>query len=60
MITYEDQIRVLKETTKDDPKLLALCIKVMEIERDYPNDEKTRLKLIDELMKKSMEEEDTK
>jgi len=55
MITYEDQIRLLKESTKDDPKLQALCIKVMEIERDYPNDEETRLKMIDKLIKESVD-----
>ena len=57
MITYEEQLTALKEVTKDDPKMHAMCIKIMEIERDYPNDEKTRLSMLDDLIKKSVEED---
>ena len=57
MITFEEQLEVLKKVTKDDPKLQVLCIKIMEIERDYPNDEALRLELLDELIKKSVEED---
>ena len=57
MISYEKQLEVLKKVTKDDPKLQVLCIKIMEIERDYPNDEALRLELLDELIKKSVEED---
>ena len=57
MISYEKQLEVLKKVTKDDPKMQVLCIKIMEIERDYPNDEALRLELLDELIKKSVEED---
>ena len=57
MITYKEQLEALKKVTKDDPKMQALCIKVMEIERDYPDDEAIRLELLDELIKKSVEED---
>ena len=55
MISYEEQLEALKEVTKDDPKMQSMCIKVMEIERDYPNDEKTRLDMLDDLIKESVE-----
>ena len=57
MISYEEQLEALKEVTKDDPKMQSMCIKIMEIERDYPNDEKTRLYMLDDLIKESVEEE---
>ena len=57
MITFEEQLEVLKKVTKDDPKMQTLCIKIMEIERDYPNEEALRLELLDELIKKSVEED---
>ena len=57
MITFEEQLEVLKKVTKDDPKMQELCIKIMEIERDFEYDEKTRLSMLDELIKKSVEED---
>jgi len=57
MISYEEQLEALKKVTKDDPKMQSMCIKIMEIERDYPNDEKTRLDMLDDLIKESVEEE---
>ncbi len=54
---FEDQVNAIKEVTKDDPKMQAMCIKIMEIERDYPSDEKTRLSMLDDLIKKSVEED---
>ena len=57
MISYEKQLEVLKKVTKDDPKMQELCIKIMEIERDFEYDEKTRLSMLDELIKKSVEED---
>ena len=56
MITFEEQLKAIKEATKDDPETQALCIAVMEIERDYREDEETRLSMIDNLIKKSVEE----
>ena len=56
MITFEEQLKAIKEATKDDPETQALCIAVMEIERDYPDDEELRLSMIDNLIKKSVEE----
>ncbi len=56
MITFEEQLKAIKEATKDDPETQALCIAVMEIERDYPDDEETRLSMIDNLIRKSVEE----
>ena len=58
MITFEEQLKAIKEATKDDPETQALCIAVMEIERDYPDDEETRLSMIDNLIRKSVEEND--
>ena len=57
MIGYEEQLEMLKKVTKDDPKMQKICIKIMEIERDYPNEEALRLELLDELIKKSVEED---
>ena len=54
MITFEEQLKAIKEATKDDPETQALCIAVMEIERDYPDDEETRLSMIDNLIRKSV------
>ena len=56
MITFEEQLKAIKEATKDDPETQALCIAVMEIERDYPDDEETRLSMIDNLIRKSVKE----
>jgi len=56
MITFEEQLKAIKEATKDDPETQALCIAVMEIERDYPDDEETRLSMIDNLIRKSVAE----
>ena len=58
MITFEEQLKAIKEATKDDPETQALCIAVMEIERDYPDDEETRLSMIDNLIRKSVAEND--
>ena len=58
MITFEEQLKAIKEATKDDPETQALCIAVMEIERDYPDDEETRLSMIANLIRKSVEEND--
>ena len=57
MIGYEEQVEMLKKVTEGDPKMQELCIKIMEIERDYPNEEALRLELLDELIKKSVEED---
>ncbi len=55
MISYEEQLEALKEVTKDDPKMQDMCIKIMEIERDYPNDENTRLSMLNDIIKESVE-----
>ena len=56
MITFEDQVNAIMEVTADDPKMQVLCIRILEIERDYPNDEETRLSMIDNLIRKSVKE----
>ena len=57
MIGYEEQVEMVKKVTEGDPKMQSLCIKIMEIEKDYPNEEALRLELLDELIKKSVEED---
>ena len=55
MITIEDQINAVKEVTKDDPKMQKHMLKILEIERKYPNDKEKRLSLISKLIEQEVD-----
>ena len=57
MITYEDQLEAIKKATKDDPEMQKICLEIMEIEKVFQYDKETRLSMIDNLIKKSVEED---
>lgn len=56
--TYEDEVDAVKKST-EDPKMKKRMLEILEIERLFPDktDEETRLGLLDDLIKQSVDED---
>ena len=62
MTTERDEIEAVNNVTKDDPKMRSVMLKILDIERKYPDEEsldnkEIRLDLLDKLIKKSVDED---
>ena len=56
---YEDEVNAVKKSTENDPKMQKRLLEILEIERLFPDkkDEETRLGMLDDLIKQSVDED---
>ena len=62
MISEKDEIEAVNNVTKDDPKMRSVMLKILDIEKTYPDEDspdnkEIRLNLLDKLIKKSVDED---
>ena len=62
MISEKDEIDAVNKVTEGDPKLRSVMLKIIDIEKKYPDEDalvnkQIRLNLLDKLIKKSVDED---
>ena len=61
MISEKDEIDAVNKVTEGDPKMRSVMLKIIDIEKKYPDEDspdnkEIRLNLLDKLIKKSVDE----
>ena len=58
-MNYEEQVEAVKQSTSNDPLLQKRLLEILEIERLYddPKDHETKMHELDDLIRKSVDED---